>query len=85
MSQRCYTNQNYAEMENSLKTQRYNAFILTNTDSVEIKHIFEENNPDSVQYSKFTIKRILSPFKGFVDHLNTPIRLSKAHQLQTYN
>jgi len=60
-------------------------FVLTDTDSVEIDHIFEENNPDSIQYSKFTIKRILSPFEWFVDHLHTPIHLSKAHRSQTYN
>ncbi|KAG5631283.1 hypothetical protein H5410_003000 [Solanum commersonii] len=81
----CYTNQNYVETEDPLKTRRHDEFILTDTDSVEIEHIFEENNPDSIQYSKFTIKRILSPFEWFVDHLHTPTHLSKAHRPQTYN
>ncbi|KAG5576907.1 hypothetical protein H5410_057041 [Solanum commersonii] len=71
----CYTNQNYVETEDPLKTWRYYEFILTYTDSVEIEQIFEENNPDSIQYSKFTIKRILSPFEWFVDHRHTPIFL----------
>lgn len=45
-------------LEDPLKIRRYYEFILTDTDSVEIDHIFEENNLDSIQYLKFTIKRI---------------------------
>jgi len=76
---------NYVETRDILKIHRYYEFILTAIDLVEIEHIFEVNNLDSIQYSKFTIKRTLSPFKWFVDHLHTTILLSKAHRSQTYN
>lgn len=60
-------------MEDPLKTQRNYEFILPEIDSVKMEHIFDENNSDSIQYSKFTIKRILSSFEWFEDHLHTPI------------
>lgn len=74
-------------MEDPLKTQRNYEFILPEIDSVKMEHIFDENNSDSIQYSKFTIKRILSSFEWFEDHLHTPIHLSKAYRpnIQRYN
>lgn len=40
---------------------------------IEFEYIVEENNLGNIRYSKFMIKRILSPFECFVDYLHTPI------------
>ena len=67
------------ETEDPMKTRTYFDFILTDIDSVEFEHSFEESNLDSIQYSKFMIKRICSPFEWFLDHLQIPIHLTKPH------
>ncbi|KAG5578661.1 hypothetical protein H5410_058795 [Solanum commersonii] len=61
-----YTNQNYVETEDPLKTWRYYMFILTNTDSHTIFKFHDQKN--------------LSPFEWIVDHLHTQVLLSNAHQ-----
>ncbi|KAG5605602.1 hypothetical protein H5410_027094 [Solanum commersonii] len=38
-----------------------------------------------INYSRFTIKRVLSPTEWYADHLPTPIALSMPHKPQTYN
>ena len=58
-----YTNRNYVKIDNSLKTKRYFKFILVDTGSVEIEHeLADKFDPDSIAYSQFTIKKILSPY-----------------------
>ncbi|KAG5589850.1 hypothetical protein H5410_040364 [Solanum commersonii] len=81
----CYTNSNFVDTDNSLKTKRFYEAILIDTDSIEIEHSRDENNPANIRYSRFTIKKILDPFKWFADHLHTPIALSVTHKPQTYN
>lgn len=82
----CYKNWKYVETDDSLKNQGYYEFILTDTDSLQIKHKLENiNDPKSIKYSRFTIKGILSLFEWYVDHLHTPITLSRNYQPQTYN
>lgn len=78
----CYTDKNYVEVENPLKTRKFYEAILVDTDSIEIEQV---TNPDYISYSKFTIKRILTPFKWQTDHLHTPISLSMEHKPQIYN
>lgn len=52
-------------------TQSYFEIILTHTNSVIIETKFDDNNDeDSIQFSIFTIKIILSPLEWFVDHLH---------------
>ena len=80
-----YTNNNFVDTEDPLKTRRFYEAILVDTDSIEVEHSLDTNNPDYISYSKFTIKRILTPFNWFVDHLHTPIALSMPHRPQTYN
>lgn len=81
-----YNKQNYVDTDNPLKTRRYYEFILVDTGSIEIEHkLSDEQKPDSITYSKFTIKRILTPFEWQVDHLHIPINLSTEHRPQTYN
>ena len=81
-----YTNRNYVETDNSLKTRRYFEFILIDTGSLEIEHeLADKSDPESIAYSKLTIKKILSPYNWPVDHLQTPINLSKRFNPQTYN
>ena len=81
-----YTNKNYVETDNSLNTRRYLEFILVDTGSVEIEHeLAHKSDPESIAYSKFTIKNILSPLNWHVDHLPTLINLSKRFNPQTYN
>ena len=54
-----YTNKNYVETDNSLNTRRYLEFILVDTGSVEIEHeLADKSDPDSIAYSKFTIKKL---------------------------
>jgi len=79
----CYTDFNYVDTENPLKTRRFYEAILIDTDSIEIEHSRDANN--YIQYSRFTIKKILDPFEWFADHLHTPIALTMAHKPQTYN
>lgn len=81
-----YTNRNYIETDSSIKTRKYYEFILVDTGSIEIEHkLSNDADPDSIAYSKFTIKKILTPFEWQVDHLHTPINLSREHRPQTYN
>lgn len=81
-----YTNRNYVETNNFLKTRRSFKFILTDTESIDIEHeLADKSDPDSIAYSKFTIKKILSPFNWPVDHLKTPANFSKRFNPQTYN
>ena len=59
-----YTNTNHVETNNSLKTRRYFEFILVDTGSVEIEHeLAHKSDPDSIAYSKFTIKKNYSTIK----------------------
>ena len=52
------------------------------TGSVDIEHeLANKSDPDNIAYFKFT----LSPFSWPVDHLQTPINLSKRFNPQTYN
>ncbi|KAK4716306.1 hypothetical protein R3W88_014644 [Solanum pinnatisectum] len=82
----CYTNRNYVDTENPLKTRKYYEFILVDTGSIEVEHkLSHDSDPDSIAYSKFTIKRVFSPFDWIVDHLHTPVNLSREHRPQTYN
>ncbi|WMV37467.1 hypothetical protein MTR67_030852 [Solanum verrucosum] len=78
-----YTDFNYVDIENPLKTRGFYEAILIDTDSIEIEHSRDANN--YIQYSRFTIKKILDPFEWFADHLHTPIALTMAHKPQTYN
>lgn len=81
-----FTNRNYEETDNPLKTRKYFEFILIDTGSIEIEHkLKDERDPDNICYSKFTIKRILSPFTWLVDHFHTPITLSRERKPQTFN
>ncbi|KAG5576454.1 hypothetical protein H5410_056588 [Solanum commersonii] len=79
----CYTDFNYVDTENPLKTRRFYEAILIDTDSIEIEHSRDANN--YIQYSRFTFKKILDPFEWFVDHLHTPIALTMTDRPQTYN
>lgn len=73
-----YSNRNYVDNDNALKTRRYFEFILIDTGSIEIEHeLADQSDPDSIAHSKFTIKKILSPFNWLTDHLLTPVNLSK--------
>ncbi|KAH0692699.1 hypothetical protein KY290_020825 [Solanum tuberosum] len=81
----CYTDSNFVETDNPLKTRRFYEVFLIDTDSIEIEHSKDENNPTIIKYSRFTIKKILDPFEWFADHLHTPITLSVTHRPQTYN
>ncbi|KAG5632211.1 hypothetical protein H5410_003928 [Solanum commersonii] len=78
-----YTYSNYVDTDNPLKTRRFYEAILTDTDSIEIKHSRDANN--YISYSRFTIKKILDPFEWFADHLHTLIALTMTHKPQTYN
>ncbi|KAG5606719.1 hypothetical protein H5410_028211 [Solanum commersonii] len=73
------------DTDNPLKTQRYIEVILVNTKSIIIEHTMSDKNPEYISYSRFTIKRILSPSEWYADHLLTPIALSMPHKPQTYN
>ncbi|KAH0658254.1 hypothetical protein KY289_027002 [Solanum tuberosum] len=81
----CYTNSNYVDTDNPLKTRRFYEAILTDTYSIEIKHSRDINNPDHINYSRWTIKKILDPLEWFVDNLYTPIALTMTNRPQTYN
>lgn len=81
-----YHNRNYVDTDNALKTRRYFEFILIDTGSIEIEHeLADQSDQDSIAYSKFTIKKILSPSNWLTDHLLTPINLSKRFNPQTFN
>ncbi|XP_027769923.1 uncharacterized protein LOC114075951 isoform X2 [Solanum pennellii] len=81
-----YNNRNCVDSDNALKTRRYFEFILIDTGSIEIEHeLADQSDPDSIAYSKFTIKKILSPSNWLTDHLLTPINLSKRFNPQTFN
>lgn len=81
-----YSNRNYVDSDNALKTRRYFEFILIDTGSIEIEHeLADQSDPDSIAHSKFTIKKILSPFNWLTDHLLTPVNLSKRFNPQTFN
>ncbi|KAG5631410.1 hypothetical protein H5410_003127 [Solanum commersonii] len=71
------------EYENIDKTRRFYEAILIDTDSIEIENSRDANN--YVQYSRFTIKKILDLFEWYDDHLHTSIALTMAHKSQTYN
>lgn len=76
-----FTDENYVESDNPLKSRRYYEFILVDTGSIEIEHqLKNEQDPSSICYSKFTIKLFLSPFTWLADHLHTPIVLSREHK-----
>ncbi|WMV26840.1 hypothetical protein MTR67_020225 [Solanum verrucosum] len=79
----CYTDSNYMDTDNPFKTRRFYEVILTDTDSIEIEHSRDANN--YINYSRFTIKKILDPFEWFADHLHTPIALTMTHMPHTYN
>uniref|UniRef100_M1DJD8 Uncharacterized protein n=1 Tax=Solanum tuberosum TaxID=4113 RepID=M1DJD8_SOLTU len=79
----CYTDFNFVDTDNPLKTRRFYEAILIDTDSIEIEHSRDADN--YIQYSRFTIKKILDPFEWFADHLHTPIALTMTHRPQTYN
>jgi len=82
----CYTNRNYVETSDPLKSRRYYEFILTDTGSVSFEHTLrDDKDPDSIKYSRFTIHKIMSPFEWGMDHLHTPIVLSVQFRPQTYN
>jgi len=55
----CYTNSNYVDTDNPLKTRRFYEAILTDTDSIEIEHSRDENN--YINYSRN--RRLLHSFK----------------------
>lgn len=59
----CYNSSNYIDNPDPLHTRLYFETILIDTDSIEIKHIYSDKNPDFILYSQFTIKKILSPFE----------------------
>lgn len=81
-----FTNKDYADSDNPLKTRKYYEFILVDTDSIEVEHqLRDPRDPSSISYSKFTIKKILSPFEWIADHLHTPINLSRDFKPQTFN
>ncbi|KAL3344045.1 hypothetical protein AABB24_023466 [Solanum stoloniferum] len=73
----CYTDSNFVDTDNPLKTRRSYETILVDIDSIEIEHSKDENNSSIIKYSRFTIKRILDPFEWFADHLRTPVALSE--------
>ena len=79
----CYTDFNYVDTDNPLKTRRYFEAILVDTESVDIEHCKDADN--QIMYSRITIKRILEPTEWFADHLHTPIALTMTHRPQTYN
>uniref|UniRef100_M1DZ48 Uncharacterized protein n=1 Tax=Solanum tuberosum TaxID=4113 RepID=M1DZ48_SOLTU len=79
----CYTDFNFVDTDNPSKTRRFYEAFLIDTDSIEIEHSRDANN--YIQYSRFTIKKILDPFEWFADHLHTPIALTMTHRPQTYN
>lgn len=73
----CYTDINYVDTCDPLKTRRYYELILTDTKSVTFEHtLYDERDPTSIRISKMTINKILSPFEWNMDHLHTPIALS---------
>ncbi|XP_047259886.1 uncharacterized protein LOC124892712, partial [Capsicum annuum] len=41
-----YTNNNFVDTEDPLKTRRYYEAILVDTDSIEVEHSMDERNPD---------------------------------------
>ena len=77
----CYKDNNCVDTENPLKTRRFYEAIQVDSDSIEIEHSRDANN--YIQYSRFTIKKILDPFEWFADHLHTSIALTMAHKPQT--
>jgi len=81
----CFTDFNFMDTKNPYITRRYYESILIDTDSIEVEHSLNDKNPEYINYSRVTIKKILSPFEWFVDHLHTPIALSMMHRPQTYN
>ncbi|KAG5571273.1 hypothetical protein H5410_061039 [Solanum commersonii] len=44
-----------------------------------------DKNPKYINYSRFTINRVMSPSEWYAYHLLTPIALSMPHKTQTYN
>ncbi|KAG5579988.1 hypothetical protein H5410_050615 [Solanum commersonii] len=80
-----YLSNNYVDTDNPLKTQRYFEGILVNTESIIIEHTMSDKNPEYVSYSRFTIKRVLSPSKWYTNRLLTPITLLMPHKRLTYN
>ena len=69
------------DIDNPLNTRKYFEFILVDTCSIEVEHSLNDNSdPDSIVYSKVTIKKILCTFEWKVDHLHTPINLSTEHR-----
>ncbi|KAJ8535453.1 hypothetical protein K7X08_023173 [Anisodus acutangulus] len=41
----CYTNYQYVDTDNPIKTRKYYEFILADTDSIKIEHHYFEKNP----------------------------------------
>lgn len=82
----CYTDRNYVETSDPMKTRRYYELVLTDTKSVSFEHtLYDERDPTSIRISKFTINKVMSPFEWGMDHLHTPIGLSVQYRPQTYN
>ncbi|XP_060203104.1 uncharacterized protein LOC132631536 isoform X2 [Lycium barbarum] len=82
----CYTNFQYVDTDDPIQTRRYFEFILTDTGSLTIEHkLKDKNDSDSIEYSKFTISKVISPFQWNVDHLHIPMILSEEHRPQVYN
>lgn len=74
------------ETETPFKIIKYYEFILVDTGSIEIEHkLSGEKDPDSIAYSKFTIKKTLTLFEWQVDHFHTHINLLRKHRPQTFN
>ncbi|CAN4076880.1 unnamed protein product [Withania somnifera] len=78
-----YTNNNFIETENSLKTRIFYEAILVDTESIDIEHIRKEGS-DFISYSKIIIKKIWTPFEWQTNHLHTPIPLSMEHKPRMY-
>ena len=57
-----YNDKNFVDTESLLKTRRYYEAILVDNDSIKVEHSMNERNPKYIDYSRFTIKRILTPF-----------------------
>nr|XP_009590307.1 uncharacterized protein LOC104087515 [Nicotiana tomentosiformis] len=53
---------NYVDTKNPYKTRRFYEAILIDTDSIEVEHTLNDKSPEHINYSRVTIKKILSPF-----------------------
>ena len=47
-----FSNRNYVDVDNPLKTRKYFEFILVDTGSIEVEHkLCDNSDPDSIAYS----------------------------------